>query len=54
MDLDVDPGYAGRAKESIAANLRWVQRNGAATCDWVKAHTGGGKASGGGGGKRGG
>lgn len=35
-----DPGYAGRAKESIRANARWVERHGAATCEWVAKQPG--------------
>lgn len=32
-----DPGFAARAKESIAANARWVKMHGREACAWVEA-----------------
>lgn len=47
--LQVDPGYAARAKESIAANARWLQQHGAPACAWVAAQQQQQPATGGGG-----
>eukprot|EP00887_Chlorella_sp_A99_P003256 scaffold9.g3256.t1 len=35
-------GFAERAKESIAANARWVERHATQVCEWVAAQAGGG------------
>lgn len=32
----VDPGHAARAKESIAANARWLEQHGQQACAWIK------------------
>lgn len=33
----VDPGHAARAKESIAANARWLEQHGQQACAWIKS-----------------
>ncbi len=32
----VDPGHAARAKESIAANARWLEQHGQQACTWIQ------------------
>lgn len=33
----VDSGHAARAKESIAANARWLEQHGQQACAWIKS-----------------
>jgi hypothetical protein len=35
-----EPGYAQRAKESIAAHVHWVEKHGDAVCEWVTTELG--------------
>jgi hypothetical protein len=35
QDQQLDPGYAARAKESIAANAAWLDQHGEQACSWV-------------------